>query len=54
MTKNNKDREPVTRKELEEQEGDELPDREVMSILPVLDPTDPPILPAVTPANPPE
>jgi hypothetical protein len=54
MTKRNKESEPVTREELEEQEGEELPDREVMSILPVLDPTDPPIIPAVTPADPPE
>jgi hypothetical protein len=53
MTKKN--REPVTREELEEQNGEELPDREVMSIVPILDPVDPPLDPMIAPTpEPPE
>jgi hypothetical protein len=48
--------EPATREELEEQDHEELPDREVMSIVPILDATEPPITAAITPVpeKPPE
>jgi hypothetical protein len=43
-----------TKEELEEQTGEELPDREVMSIWPVLDPYGPSMLPPTMPAEAPE
>jgi hypothetical protein len=35
---------PLTREELEQQSGEELPDRELMSIVPSLDPSERPVL----------
>lgn len=46
--------ERLTKEELEEQTGAELPDREVMSIWSVLDPYGPSMLPPMMPAEAPE
>jgi hypothetical protein len=45
---------PLTGEELEQQSREELPDREVMSVWPVLDPYGPSMLPPMVPAEAPE
>jgi hypothetical protein len=42
---------PLGPEELEQQSGEELPDREVMSILPIPDLTGPSTLPPILPAG---
>jgi hypothetical protein len=54
MTKKKNNPEPLTPEELEQQSGEEPPDREVMSILPVPDPYGPSMLPPILPEETPE